>query len=95
VPFLGVDAQGEVDLDVLDAADVAGDFPGKLLVRVPGFAHREESRVSHGLGVGGDAVVFTSGEVVVFGAEAGEDMLDFFKVLLGCAVFDEDLRNFR
>ena len=39
VPFVGVDAQGDVDLDVLDAAGPTRDFPGELAVGMPGGAH--------------------------------------------------------
>lgn len=65
MPFLGVDTQGEVDLDILDAAHVAGYFPGKLLVGVPGLTHGEEGCMGDGLGVSGYAVVFGGGEVDV------------------------------
>lgn len=39
VPFLGVDAQHDVHLDVFEAADVAAEFPGVLGVGMPCFAH--------------------------------------------------------
>lgn len=39
VPFVAVDAQCDVNLDVLDAATPFRDFPGELVVCVPGRAH--------------------------------------------------------
>lgn len=90
VPLLGVDAQHNVDLDVLYAADVARHFPGELGVCVPGFAHGEEGGVGDGLGVGGDAVVLEGREVDVLGAEDGEDGLDSCDGGGGRAVADDD-----
>lgn len=67
VPFVGIDAQGDVNLDVLDAADVARRFPWELVVGGPGGAHAEEGGVRDGLGVGGDAVVLFAGQVDMLG----------------------------
>lgn len=39
MPFVAVDAQCDVNLDVLDAATPFRDFPGELVVCVPGRAH--------------------------------------------------------
>lgn len=91
VPPGAVDAHRQVDLDVLDPADVAGAFPRELLHRVPGFPHREEGGVGHGLGVGGDAVVLERAEVDVLGVEAAEDRLDLAERGIGRSVFDENL----
>ncbi len=68
VPFVGVDAQGDVDLDVLDAADVARVFPRELLVRLPRGAHAEECGVRDGLRVCRDTVVLFAGEIDMLGA---------------------------
>ena len=76
VPLVRVDAQRDIDLDVLDAADVTADFPGELVVGAPCGAHAQEGGVRDGLRVGGDLVVERGGEVDVLGAEAGEDVLD-------------------
>jgi hypothetical protein len=61
VPFVGEDAQRDVHLDVLDAADVARDFPGELLVGCPSGAHAQEGGVGDGLRVGCYAVVLLEG----------------------------------
>lgn len=89
VPFVGVDAQGDVDLDVLDATNVAGRFPWELVVGGPRGAHAEEGGVGHGLGVGGDAVVLLACEVDVLGLQAREDVLHEGKVCVRGAVFDQ------
>ena len=65
VPFVRVDAQGDVDLDVLDAAYVARVLPGELVVRHPCSTHAEEGCMRDGLRVGCDAVVLFAGEVDV------------------------------
>jgi hypothetical protein len=76
VPLVRVDAEGDVDLDVLDAADVARRFPGELVVGGPCGAHAEEGGVRHGLRVGGYAVVLLARQVYVLGLQAREDALD-------------------
>lgn len=88
VPFLRVDAESQVDLDILDATDIPGYLPGELLVGVPGFSHAEKGCMSNSLGVGSDAVMLAGGEVDMFGTQAGEDMLDFVEACLGGTVFD-------
>ena len=92
MPLLGIDAEHEIDLDVFDAANVAGSFPGELLGCVPGLAHTEESSMGDGLGIGRDAVVFRGAQVDNLGVEAGEDMLDLCERLIGGAMLDEHQR---
>lgn len=91
VPFVRVDAQGDVYFYVFDAGGPARGFPGKLAVSVPGGAHAEEGGVGDGLGVGGDAVVFGGGEVHDFGVEAGEDFFDEGEGCGGAFVANDDL----
>lgn len=91
VPPSAVDAHRQVDLDILDSADVASAFPRELLHRMPGFTHGEEGGMGDGLGVGGDAVVLECTEIDVFGVEAVENRFNFAERFVGCAVFDEDL----
>ena len=69
VPFVGVDPESDVYLDVLNAAYVTVDFPGKLVVCVPGGAHAEKGGVCDGLRVCCDPVVCLRCEVDVLGAE--------------------------
>jgi hypothetical protein len=92
MPFVRVDAQRDVDLDVLDAANVARRFPGELVVGGPGGAHAEEGGVRHGLRVGRDAVVLLARQVHVLGAQAGQDVLDKGEVGVRGAVLDQDQR---
>ena len=89
MPLLAVDAEHGVDLDVLDAADVAAELPGELGVCVPGLAHAEEGGVGDGLGVGGDAVVLQGREVDEARAEAGEHRLDPAKGRVRGPVLDQ------
>lgn len=91
MPFVGVDAEGYVNFYVLDAADVAPDFPGKLPVCCPCGAHAEECGVRHGLRVCGDAVVDFGAEVDLGGVEAGEDAGNARGVVARVAVGDDDL----
>lgn len=92
MPLVAVDAQRHVDLDVLDAAHVARDLPGKLRVGVPGGAHRQEGGVRDGLRVGRDAVVLGGRQVDVLGVQAGQDALDQLEGRVGGAVLDQDER---
>lgn len=92
VPFVRVDPQHQIGLDVLDAAHVPLVFPGELVVGTPRRAHAQERRMGHGLRVGGDTVVFQRGEVDLRRSKAGEDAFNEFEALLRCAVFDNDQR---
>ena len=76
VPFVGVYPERQVDLDVLDASDIAVDFPGELVVGSPGCSHTQEGCMGYGLGVSGDDVVLLGCEMDMFGAEARKDFLD-------------------
>lgn len=76
VPLVAVDAQRDVDLDVLDAADVPRRLPGELVVRLPGRAHAQEGGMRDGLSVRRDDVVLLRAQIDHLGAEAGEDLLD-------------------
>lgn len=71
VPFVRVDPEGDVDLDVFDATDIPVDLPRELVVGLPCCTHAEEGGVCDGLGVGGDPVVFFRREVDVLGTETG------------------------
>lgn len=90
VPLGRVDPDGQVDLDVLDAADVAAHHPGELAVRVPGLAHRQEGGMGHSLRVRGDAVVLLGAEVDKVGLEAGEHGLDLADGRVRSAVLNDD-----
>ena len=90
VPLVCVDAQRDVHLYVFNAANVAGRFPGELVICGPRGAHAEEGGVRHGLRVGRDAVVLLAREVHVLGAQARQDVFDKGKVGVGRAVLDED-----
>lgn len=89
VPLVGVDAKRDVDLDVLDAANVARRLPRELVVGGPRGAHAEEGRMGDGLRVGSDAVVLLAGKVDVLGLEAGENGLDEGEVGVRGAVLDQ------
>jgi hypothetical protein len=67
VPFVCVYAKCDIDLDVLDATDVAWCLPRELVVGGPRGAHAEEGRMGDGLRVGSDAVVLLAGEVDLLG----------------------------
>ena len=66
VPFVAVDTQRDVDLDVLDAADVTRYLPGELPVGSPGSTHGQEGSVGHGLCVGCYTVVYFGSQFDVF-----------------------------
>lgn len=76
VPFVAVDAQRDVDLDVLDPAHVPRYLPRELAVGEPRRAHGQKRRVRHCLCVGCDAVVHFGCKLDVFASQAGEDALD-------------------
>ncbi len=71
VPFVRVDPESDVDLDVFDAADIPVNFPRELVVGLPCCAHAEEGGVCDGLGVCSDPVVCFRREVDVLGTETG------------------------
>lgn len=89
VPLLGVDAEHQVDLDVFDATDVTGSFPGEMVRCVPGLAHAEESSVGDGLGIGRDTVMFLGTQVDNLRVEAGQYVLDLGERLVGSTMLDE------
>lgn len=89
VPLVAVDAQRDVDLDILDPALPPRDFPGELVVRVPGGAHAQERRVRDRLRVGRDAVVLGCAQVHKLGAEALEYRLDESEAGRGGPVIDQ------
>lgn len=70
VPFVRVDAQRDIDLDVLDTPDPAGHVPGKLVVGTPCRAHAQERSMCDGLRIGCDSIVEFAGQVDVFRPEA-------------------------
>lgn len=92
VPLLAVDSQHNVDLDVLDAANVAGRLPRVLLHAVPGLAHGEKGRVSDGLRVGCDMVVLLGRQVDMSALKASQDSLNFLERLLRSTMLDQNLQ---
>ena len=91
VPFVRVDAQGNIDLDILDTAYPPSMLPGELIVGLPGGSHAQESSMSDSLRICGDTVVHLTGEIDMFGAERGEDRLNEFEAFVRGSVLDEDL----
>lgn len=71
VPFVRVNPEGNVDLDVFDAANISVDLPRELVVGPPCRTHAEEGGVCDSLGVCGDPVVCFRREVDVLGTETG------------------------
>lgn len=76
VPFVAVDPEHEVDLDVFDSARVSAQFPRELVVGLPGRAHGEEGRVRDGLCVCRDAVVHGCRDPHEFWLETAQDVFD-------------------
>ena len=69
VPFVRVDAQGDIDLDILDTAHPSSMLPGELIVGLPSGSHAQESSMGDSLCIRCDAVVHLAGEIDMFGAE--------------------------
>jgi hypothetical protein len=80
VPLIGVDAQRDVHLNVLDTTNVARAVPWELIVGEPSSAHTKEGGMGHSLCVGCDAIVLLGSEIDVLGLEAGHDILHESKV---------------
>jgi hypothetical protein len=76
VPFVCVDAKRYVLFNVLDATDIAGCLPWKLIIRRPSSAHAKEGGVCDSLCVCCYAVVLLACEVDVLRSETGHDVLD-------------------
>lgn len=91
MPFVRVDAQGDIDLDILDTAHPSSMLPGELIVGLPGGSHAQESSMGDSLCIRGDAVVHLAGEMDMFGAERGEDGFNEFEAVIRGSVLDEDL----
>lgn len=69
MPLLTVDAQHQIDLDILNPTHITGKFPGELSVRMPRLAHGEKGSVGDGLGISRDAIVLEGRQVDKLGAE--------------------------
>lgn len=93
VPFIRVDAESDINLNVLDSAYPAIDFPWELVVGVPCSAHAQESGVRHGLGISCDTVVHLAAKVDILRFEGFKDALDESHALVGCSVLNEDLTH--
>lgn len=93
VPFVCVDAQSDVDLDVFDTSDPTGHLPGELLVCVPCSTHAKERRVCNRLGVCGNAIVHFTSKVDILRTETRQDILDEPETLIRRTMLDEDLRE--
>lgn len=92
MPFIAVDAQHEINLDVFDPADVAWDVPGKLVIGLPCSTHAEEGGVRHGLRICCYTVMRICGDGDELGLKAGQDAFDQFDGFRGSAVSDNDER---
>jgi len=90
MPFVGVDTQHNVALDIFDASNVTVDLPGKLIVREPGGAHTQECSVGYSLRVCRDPVMFLGCKTHVIRAKARKDLLDRFEALLRCSFPDKN-----
>lgn len=90
MPLIAIDAQRDIDLDVLDAPQVPRYLPGELGVGGPRGAHGEEGRVRHRLRVGCYAVVLFGGQDDGLGGEGGEDALHEGKAGRVAAVRNKD-----
>lgn len=91
VPFVGVDAQGNVDLHVLNTAHPSPMLPRELLVGLPRSSHAQEGCVSDSLCIRSNAVVHLAGEVDMCRSETGEDVVNELKAFVRGSVLDEDL----
>lgn len=91
MPLVGVDAQGNVHLYVLNTAYPSCKLPWELLVGLPCGSHTQEGCVSDSLGICGNAVVIFASEVDMRGSEAGEDLFDKLKAFVRGSMLDDDL----
>lgn len=91
MPFLRIDTEGQVNLDVFDASNIARNFPWKLGVGMPCFPHGQECSVSYCLRVCGDAIMLSSTEVYMLRAKTRKDFLDSVEIGLGGTMFYQDL----
>lgn len=92
VPLVRIDAEGDVDLHVLDTTNVSSDLPWELIVGLPSCAHAEEGSVCNRLRVRCDAVMRFSSEIDVLGSETREDALNKLEALGGGPMLDENLQ---
>ena len=63
MPFIGVDTKHNIAFYVLDTADIAVDFPRKLIIGEPCGAHAQERGMSDSLCVRCDSVVLLSTQI--------------------------------
>lgn len=82
MPLIRVDAQGDIDFDILDTAYPPSMLPGELIVGLPGGSHAQESSMGDSLRIRGYTVVHLTGEIDMFGAERGKDRLNEFEAFV-------------
>lgn len=91
MPFVWIDTQRDVDLDVLNATYISRNLPRELIVGMPGSAHAQECRMRDGLRVCGDSIMLLSAEMDDFGLERREDTFNKLQALVRGSVLDQDL----
>ena len=98
MPFIGVDAECDVDFYVFNTGGIPGDFPGKLTVSMPCCAHAERCmlvRASRGgvrytepeKGCMGDSLGVCSNSIVL-----GSTEVDYFGAEAGQYLFNQVVR---
>lgn len=92
VPFVRVDAEHDVDLDILDTADVTGNLPWELVVRGPGASHAEKGCMCNGLGVSSDSVVCLCAELDMLRIEARKNILNQGEAFIRRSMLDQNQR---
>lgn len=91
VPFVGVDAQSDIDLNVLNTTHPSSMLPRELLVGLPCGSHTQEGCVSDSLCIRSNAVVHLAGEVDMCRSEAGEDVVNKLEAFVRGSMLDENL----
>ena len=86
MPFVGVYPEGQVYLDILNAAYIAAYLPWKLIVGPPCRAHTQEGGMGNSLSVSRDDIVLFGREVHMFRAKARKDLFDQLHALVRSSV---------
>ena len=86
MPFVRVNPEGQVYLDILNAPYVAADLPWKLVIGSPGRAHTQEGGMGNSLSVSRNDIVPLGREMHMFRAKAREDLFDQLHTLVRSSV---------
>lgn len=89
MPLVRIDAQRDVDLDILNPTHIPRHLPRKLIVRRPRSAHGQESRMRHRLRISCNAIMSFGSQLDMLALKARQDFRDKIVARVRGAVLDQ------